>query len=182
MYNILPPLFSLYLKVIKNSRVCLWDYSRLICYSLGMAADVVYIEAKPEHLSQVETWTARNDAIKTLLKTPRDPSAQAPRGWHWAALQGTEVVSVASVELNKEHVGYLNCIVKPDHLRQGIGSRMIEYVLTQPQVKNLAHLHADIEPANIAAQKILNQNGFSRVGYDANGRIEFARHSHQKNS
>lgn len=147
-----------------------------------MANDIVIIEAKPEHLSQVETWSARNDAVKTLLKTPRDPSAAAPEGWYWAALRGTEVVSVASVELNKDRVGYLNCIVKPGHLRQGIASRMVEYVLAQPQVKNLVHLHAVIEPANTAARKILNQNGFSRVGYDADGRIEFARHAHKKDS
>jgi L-amino acid N-acyltransferase YncA len=147
-----------------------------------MADDIVIVEAKPEHLSRVETWAARNDAVKTLLKTPKDPSAAVPEGWHWAALRGDEVVSVASVELSKEHVGYLNCIVKPGELRQGIGSRMIEYVLAQPQVKNLVHLHAVIEPANTAARKILNQNGFSRVGYDANGHIEFARHAHGKNS
>lgn len=147
-----------------------------------MANDIVIIEAKPEHLSQVETWTARNDAVKTLFKKPRDPSAETPLGWHWAALSGDEVVSVASIELSKEHVGYLNCIVKPDHLRQGIGSRMIEYVLAQPQVKNLVHLHAVIEPSNTAAQKILDQNGFSRVGYDTDARLEFARHAHKKDS
>jgi len=147
-----------------------------------MTDDIVIIEAKPEHLSQVETWTARNDAVKTLLKKPKDPSAETPLGWHWAALSDGEVVSVASIELNKEHVGYLNCIVKPDHARQGIGSRIIEYVLAQPQVKNLVHLHSVIDPSNTAARKILNQNGFSRVGYDADGNIEFARHTHRKDS
>ena len=141
-----------------------------------MAGDIIIIEAKPEHLSQVETWAARNDAVKSLLKTPRTPSHGIPSGQHWAALLDGEVVAIATVELNKQRVGYISCTVKPGRQRQGIGSRIIEYVLSQPSVKNLAHLHSVVDQSNTAARKILNQNGFSRVGYDANGHIEFARH------
>lgn len=140
--------------------------------------DVDIVTAKPHHLSQVEAWAVRNHAAHTLLKTPQNPSHGAPKGQYWAALKGDEVVAIAAVELNKEHVGYIKCVVNPSYLRQGIGSRMIEYALAQPSVKSLAHLHATVEQSNVAAQKILNKNGFSRVGYDADGRLEFARHAH----
>ncbi len=142
-----------------------------------MADDFNIVVASPRHLSLVETWAGRNEATHTLLKTPRDPSHGTSSGQYWAALNGQEVVAIASIELNSEHVGYVNCVVKPGYLRQGIGSRMIEYVLSQPSVKNLAHLHAVVDPTNIAAQKILNKDGFSRVGNDENGNLEFARHA-----
>ncbi len=146
-----------------------------------MADDISIVPAKQEQLSQVEAWAARNDAAKTLLKTPRNPSTGAARSsWHWAALRDDEVVATATVELNEEHVGYINCIVKPGEQRQGIGSRLFEYALNQPEVKDLIHLHAVVEPSNAAARKVLNNYGFSRVGYDSDGRIEFARHSAKK--
>lgn len=146
-----------------------------------MADDIEIMPASDQQLSQVEAWTVRDDAAKTLLKTPRDPSAGLGRSsWRWVALRGDEVVAVSTVELNKEHVGYINCIVKPGNQRQGIGSRLFEYALTQPEVKDLIHLHATVEPSNVAARKVLNSYGFSRVGYDDHGRIEFARHTRNK--
>lgn len=146
-----------------------------------MTDDLIMVPAEGRHLSQIEAWTARNDAVKTLLKTPRDPSARPGQSsWHWVALIGEEVVAIATVELNKEHVGYINCIVKPGRQRQGIGSRLFEYALSRPEVRDLIHLHAAVDPSNIAARKVLNKSGFSRVGYDSNGRIEFARHHAKK--
>jgi ribosomal protein S18 acetylase RimI-like enzyme len=146
-----------------------------------MPEDIVIAPAKPKQLSQIEAWAVRNDAVKTLLKTPRDPSTgQAQSSWNWVASRGDEVVAIASVQLNQNHVGYINCIVKPGHQRQGIGSRLFEYVLARPEVKELVHLHAAVDPSNAPARKVLNANGFSRVGYDADGRIEFARHAAQK--
>lgn len=141
-----------------------------------MEDSIRIVPAEPQHLSQVETWVVRNEAVHTLLKTPQNPSYGVSGGQYWAALQDKEVVAIAAVELNKEHVGYIKCIVNPGYLRQGIGSQMIEYILGQPSVSNLAHLHATVESSNVAAQKILNENDFSRVGYDVEGHIEFARH------
>lgn len=147
-----------------------------------MADDIVIVPARHQHLSQVERWAVRGDSAKILLKTPHDPSAGLGRSsWHWAALRGDEPVAVVTVELNKEHVGYINCIVKPGHQRQGIGSRLFEYALDQPEVKDLIHLHAAVEPSNSAARKVLNNYGFSRIGEDARGRIEYARHGHAAN-
>jgi ribosomal protein S18 acetylase RimI-like enzyme len=146
-----------------------------------MADDIEIMPASDQQLSQVEAWTVRDDAAKTLLKTPRDPSSGLGRSsWHWVALRGDEVVAVSTMKLNKEHVGYINCIVKPGNQRQGIGSRLFEYALTRPEVKDLIHLHATVEASNAAARKVLNSYGFSRVGYDSDGRIEFARHTHNK--
>ena len=142
-----------------------------------MSTDIVIVPAEHRHLSRVETWAARNDAVKTLLKDPKSPSHGTPSGQHWAALLGDEVVAIAGIELDKHHVGYLSCTVKPGRQRLGIGSRVIEHVLSQPSVKSLVHLHSVVDQSNTAAQKILNNNGFTRVGYDGSGHLEFARHT-----
>jgi ribosomal protein S18 acetylase RimI-like enzyme len=86
------------------------------------------------------------------------------------------VLAVALVKLNKEHVGYLECRVKPSMGRHGLGSRLVGYVLRQPPIRALIHLHAVVDPDNIAAQKTLEGQNFTRTGYAADGRIEFARH------
>lgn len=139
--------------------------------------DLVMKAAQADNLAQVEGWASRGDADRALLKMPSLPSAGKPSSHQWVAVAGEEVIALSTIDLTEEHVGYLNCIVKPGHGRHGIGTRMIEYTLSQPSVKQLAHLHAAIDPSNTAAQKILNRYGFSRVGYHADGRIEYARHS-----
>jgi L-amino acid N-acyltransferase YncA len=138
--------------------------------------DIDIVPIKTEHLAQVETWASAHSATKTLLKLPRAPIAAGPGSYGWAAVRDQKVLAIASVQLNKEHVGYLNCVVKPTEARQGIGTQMIDYVLKQPSVDNLVHLHALVDQDNAAARKILEQQGFSRVGYGADNRIEFARH------
>ena len=140
--------------------------------------NVDIVPIKTEHLAQVETWASRHAATKTLLKLPRIPIAAGPGSYGWAAVRSQEVLAIANVQLNKEHVGYLNCVVKPTEARQGIGTQMIEYVLKQPAIDDLVHLHALVDQDNAAAQKILDKQGFSRVGYGADNQIEFARHKH----
>ena len=140
--------------------------------------DIDIVPIKTEHLAQVETWASQHAATKTLFKLPRDPIAAGPGSYGWAAVRNQEVLAVASVQLNEEHVGYLNCMVKPPEARQGIGTQMIDYVLKQPVTDNLVHLHALVDQDNAAAQKILEKQGFSRVGYGEDNQIEFARHKH----
>lgn len=140
--------------------------------------DIVIEPATEQQLSSMESWAVRNDSAKVLFKSSRMPLVGAGRAsWHWVALKSDEVVAIATLELNKEHVGYITCVVKPGRLRQGIGSRLFEFTLTQPEAKELAHLHAAIDQLNTPAQKILERHGFSRVGFDSDGRIEFARHA-----
>lgn len=140
--------------------------------------DIVIEPATEQQLSSMESWAVHNDSAKVLFKSSRTPSVGAGKAsWHWAALSGDEVVAIATLELTKEHVGYITCVVKPGRTRQGIGSRLFEFTLARPEAKELSHLHAAVDQLNTPAQKILERHGFSRVGFDSDGRIEFARHS-----
>ncbi len=144
-----------------------------------MQHDVTIVDLQPKHLAQVESWATSQNATKTLLKQPVTPLSPSSDMQGWAATQDNEVLAIATVKLNEEHVGYLECMVKPSARRQGIGSQLVEYVLHQPSVEILTHLHATVDRTNIAAQKTLDDKGFSRTGYSADGHIEFARHKSQ---
>jgi ribosomal protein S18 acetylase RimI-like enzyme len=140
--------------------------------------DIDIVPLQAAHLAQAGHWAERNTAIRTLLKLPRDSLRAGSGAQGWSALSGDETVAIAIVTLNPEHVGYLDCIVKPGAGRQGIGTQLMEYVLSQPFVKELIHLHAIIDPANTPAFKVLEGFGFTRTGYNQNGYVELARHSH----
>jgi predicted acetyltransferase len=139
--------------------------------------DVNIVPIEPEHLVQVENWVSHN-ATKTLLKLPRAPVSATPDSYGWAAVRDQEVLAITTVRLNKEHVGYLDCMVKPTEARHGIGTQLIDYVLKQSAIENLVHLHTLVDQDNTAAQKILEAQGFSRVGYGSDNQLEFAKHKH----
>lgn len=136
---------------------------------------IVPLEQK--HIAQVEKWPSRHSAVNTLLKTPLESNAR-PENFGWAALDGQEVVAIVTLKINKEHVGYINCIVKPANKRQGIGTMIFEHALNQPEIKKLVHLHAVIDSGNISARQILAEHNFTLIGNDAYGNLEFAKHTH----
>lgn len=126
-----------------------------------------------EDLAQADGWP--RGSAQTLLKLP----SQSVSGGNligWAATSDNQVLGVCYVTFDQNQVGYLEVRVKPNQLRQGIGTSLTSYVVTQPQVEAINHLHALVELNNIAAQKILDQHKFSRIGYSPDGRIEYARH------
>jgi RimJ/RimL family protein N-acetyltransferase len=140
--------------------------------------NVSIVPLSSDHLAQVETWAHRDAATRTLLKIPRAPDNADPDSYGWAAVHDQHVLAIATVQLNKEHVGYLNCIVKPTEGRQGIGTQIIDYVLKQPAIDDLIHLHALVNQDNTPAQKVLEAKGFTRIGYGSDNQIEFARHKY----
>jgi len=141
-----------------------------------MDQDHTVVELRPEHLTQAESWVSSQSPAKTLLKQPGASLAPTSDMFGWAIVDGNEVLAIATITLTKEHVGYLECRVKPSIRRQGVGSELVGYVLQQPAVDNLVHLHAAVDSGNIAAQKTLDAHDFSRTGYAADGRLEYARH------
>lgn len=131
-----------------------------------------------KHIAQVEKWPSQYAAANTLLKTPMETGGQRPNSYGWAVVRGEEVLAIATVKLNKEHVGYLNCIVKPANKHKGIGTFLVEYVLRQPVIDGLAHLHAVVDTGNTSARQILKEQGFTLIGNNEEGYLEYAKHKH----
>ena len=143
--------------------------------------DFEIVQLKQKHLAQSDNWIPQ-DVSKILLKKPNTTLQHTDDPLSWAGVINDEVLCIASVSLNKDHVGFLECIVKPNMSNQGIGTQMIEYVLRQRAVDALIHLHTLVAQDNIGAQKILEKQGFTRIGFGADNQIEFARHKYQSSN
>lgn len=145
-----------------------------------MADEIEIVDLTPEHIHQVESWAERNEAANTLFKASALNHQNLPSRdkWGWAAIKDNKVLAIATIELNNNRVGYFNCIVKPSEQRQNIGTQIVDYAMKQSSVKNLTHLHSTVDPSNVAAQKILNNYEFTKIGSNAEGKLEFARHVH----
>ncbi len=139
-------------------------------------AEIVSLEHK--HLAQVEKWPSRHAAANTLLKQPAESPARHPDYYGWAIVHDEEVLAIATIKINKERVGYINCIVNPGNKRQGIGTMLMDYVLEHSPAQDLVHLHAVIDPGNTAARQVLKKYDFTMIGNDANGYLEYAKHKH----
>lgn len=151
-----------------------------ICYSYIVQdiEDVSIISLENKHLAQVARWPSRHFAANTLLKSSIESGSSSPDSYGWALLHRDEVLAIATITLNKEHVGYLNCIVKPGHKGKGAGTAIVEHALKSPEAKQLVHLHATIEPSNTVARRVLKEQGFTLVGNDSKGYLEYAKHTH----
>jgi len=135
--------------------------------------DIRIVPLGHDHLAQADGWP-RNSG-QTLLKLPSSAASGADLTG-WSALSGDQLVGLVFVTFSQTKVGYLEVRVKPTAARQGIGLKLTDYALSQPPVQAINHLHALVDLDNVAAQKILDQHKFSRIGYSPDGRIEYARH------
>jgi len=121
----------------------------------------------------IEGWASPN-ALKTLLKLPETSFGNNDNSW--VALRKGMPVGLCSVNGDDNGVAYLDFIVKPSERRTGVGSAMIEKVLNDPVVNSITRMHAVVTQDNTGAQKLLEKNGFSRIGFSEDGRLEFERH------
>ena len=141
-------------------------------------SEITIVPLDHRHIAQVQKWPSRHFAANTLLKNPVESTGHTPDNFGWAAIRDDEVLAISTVKLNKEHVGYINCIVKPGRQHAGVGTKIFEYTLDQPQVMELIHLHAAIDPGNTAARQVLREHGFTMIGNDHQGYLEYAKHKH----
>lgn len=129
------------------------------------------LEVADQH--QIEGW-ASPSALKTLLKLPETSFGTNSNAW--VALRNQVPVGVCSINENSNGTAYLDFIVKPSERRTGVGTVMIEAVLRDPVAGNIMRLRAVVEQDNTGAQKLLVKNGFSKIGFSEDGRLEFERH------
>ena len=130
------------------------------------------VPLEKHYADQIQTW-ANQSASKALLKQSGLNTNPEGVTSGWVTLRNQTPIAVATIHVDIQHIGYLEFMVKPSEQRQGVGAQLVEYVLQQPVVKTLSKLRVLVEHDNIAAQKILAQKDFSRIGYSAEGNLEF---------
>jgi ribosomal protein S18 acetylase RimI-like enzyme len=141
-----------------------------------MSESLTIVPFEPAYAHRIETWSSHN-AASMLLKQPGINSPAALGQVHsWVALSGDDPIAVATIHYDSDHIGHLDVMVKPTERRRGVGGELVEYTLNQPDVKDIRRIKARVEHDNIAAQKMLSRQGFSRVGDTDDGRLEFEKH------
>lgn len=137
-----------------------------------MDDDITIEPLSPGFVDQIEGWS-NPEAVRVLRGLPETGVVGDQMGW--VAVVGGQPIAVATVNAAGSATGFLDFAVKPEERRQGVGARLVAYVLDQAAVNRFARLSAAVELDNTAAQKILTRNGFSRVGFATDGRLEYER-------
>jgi GNAT superfamily N-acetyltransferase len=101
----------------------------------------------------------QEDALKLLFA---DPS----RGTVYVARDGKRVVAMASLlyTISTAEGGkaalFEDLVVSPDYRKQGIGAKLLEYVITQARVQGLLRLTLLTDMQNESAQVLYRKLGF----------------------
>lgn len=136
---------------------------------------ITVVPLSSEYRGQVEGW-ATASAVRTLLKSPEISLASDSNNQSWVAVVDGQAIGLGTISIDHKHVGYLDFMVKPSERRKGIGAALVNVILDSDFAKSLSHLNASVDHDNTAGQKILTRHGFSRIGINENGQLEFARH------
>ena len=128
-----------------------------------------------KYLSLYEAWFDQRAANYSLFKQSKLQDISSHNSWAWAGRIANEVVAVALFHLDDMRKGRLNIAVKPSERRHGIGAKLTDLILKEPALKNSTSIFVSVEPENIAGQKILVKNGFSKVDFNEEGLIDFVK-------
>lgn len=80
------------------------------------------------------------------------------------AAQGRRTVGFAIMHFGDEHA-HLNLLaVLPSHQRQGIGRRMVDWLIDSARVAGIASVSLELRANNIAARHFYQALGFSEAG------------------
>jgi ribosomal protein S18 acetylase RimI-like enzyme len=141
-----------------------------------MNPSLTLVPLEPKHLEKADAWFDDKKS-RLLFKQPGTPSTTdyAGRPLAWAALEGDNAVGAAIITIDQQQMGWLNFAVEPAARRRGVGVSLVSLVLQEPSVRALRKLRVLADPANTGGQKVLEHNGFSRIGYSAEGEVEFER-------
>jgi ribosomal-protein-alanine N-acetyltransferase len=95
-------------------------------------------------------------------------------GWSWGPERDTftllacdrdRAVAFAIMFFGDEHA-HLNLLaVRPSHQRQGIGRRMVEWLVESAKVAGIASIHLELRAANAAARSFYRSLDFAESAY-----------------
>jgi len=125
-----------------------------------------------KYLERYENWFDRA-TTNILLKETRHLGLSSQDTQLWTGSIDGEVIAVALFYIDEMHDGHLDFAVKPSERRQGIGTELMSRVLAEPLLKNSSKIQVEVATENTAGQKILQKNGFVRIGYTPEGLLEF---------
>lgn len=131
-----------------------------------MNASPVCIEPmRPEHLAQVlniERLSYPDPWSETAFRKEMENSAISTP---IVAVRGDEVLGyiVAWIVVDEAHIG--NVAVAPEHRREGLGQRMMAWLLDHAAQRGCLICTLETRMSNVPAQKLYRRLGFRPVAY-----------------
>ena len=82
----------------------------------------------------------------------------------WVAKQGDEVVGYMLYQFWADELELHNITTKPEREREGIGTMLMEHMLTQAGLIGIRRIYLLVRPSNEAARALYGKYGFTVVG------------------
>ena len=129
---------------------------------------IIFKRFEEENFEEYKQWFSHN-AIKHTLYDIDDEwldfVLNDDTGIEYAVFAKEELIAVVGIELpNRDHPEYVikNIAIKPSNFRQGLGSRVLEKLVSLHLLKENESWVAFVEKHNIAAQLFFQKNGWNR--------------------
>ncbi len=95
-----------------------------------------------------------------VLRAIRDRETLAVVACESAKGAGGAIAAFAIMEFGDERAHLVLLAVRPSHRRQGIGTRLLEWLLDSARTAGLASIHLELRSANDAARRFYRALGF----------------------
>ena len=138
-------------------------------------ADIKLEVASEAALAEANRWASFDSATPRLFKTHEHGNTIVPKAGvqYWVAKLADRSVGFVSLSTDQQHHAQLDFIVRHDERRQGIGEKIVQKILVQPELKAVTRVIAAVKMGNTAGEKVLRANGFHHAGFDEQGDIKF---------
>ncbi len=137
-------------------------------------ADFRYAPLAPDHLDAV--WKIEQGAHSHPWKRSMIDDLKSRGAMHFGMFKGDTLVGYFYAQNIVGEVSLLNIAVALEHQGQGVGSRLVSYLIQRCQRLNAECIWLEVRESNVKAQSLYLKNGFNEVdrrsGYypSANGR------------
>ncbi len=131
--------------------------------------------------SSVTMRPARHEDADTIARLSRD-LIETGLGWSWTpervsrairdrntatliAAERDRVVAFAIMYFGDEHAHLSLLAVQPSHQRQGLGRRLMAWMMDTIAVAGIATVHLELRTSNYAARRFYRALGFTETAY-----------------
>lgn len=130
--------------------------SRNLALTLATAADAGMIAAlSREHIESGLPWTWTPQRVARNL-AQRDTLVLAAR-------EGARLAGFAIMQFGEERAHLSLFAVHPDWQRQGVGRRMLEWLIESALTAGIAAIHLELRETNLGARRFYLKQGFGET-------------------
>ncbi|NLK21870.1 MAG: ribosomal protein S18-alanine N-acetyltransferase [Epulopiscium sp.] len=87
-----------------------------------------------------------------------------PLAYYIVAISGTDIVGYAGMWIIIDEGHITNIAVHPNYWNRGIGTNLIDNIITEAEKRDLIGLTLEVRQSNIKAQKLYTKVGFTPEG------------------